>query len=190
MSWPKSLQKILDIIPPGAPKPFEFLEHGKPVKEGLKAVSSLEIKGMRDEQLLLLKAVLYLYFDGFDEAHQIAQDHEGLVGNWIHAIAHRREPDAGNSKYWYQRTEMPKEVRREIGQQALAVLARKPVTELEPFQKKLSAAKAWEPKLFVDLADAYREEDPASPAYRLLAEIQTVEWEGLLAYLLRGKPMN
>ena len=42
------------------------------------------------------------------QAHQIANDHEGtVIGNWLHAIAHRREPDASNSKYWYHRVEGP-----------------------------------------------------------------------------------
>jgi hypothetical protein len=185
LSWPKSVQKILDVIPSGAPKPFDFLQRGKPFKEGLKIVSILEMKELDEEKNLLLRAVLYLYFDGFDEAHQIAQDHEGFVGNWIHAVAHRREPDAGNSKYWYQRTEVPEGARRDIGQQALSILDRNPLGELEPLRKKLSAAKVWEPKFFVDLSDTYRKEGPASRVYQRLAEIQTVEWEGLLSCLLR-----
>ena len=48
-------------------------------------------------------AGLWLYHDFLDESHSISQDIHSTTGSFWHAIMHRREPDAGNSKYWWQR---------------------------------------------------------------------------------------
>lgn len=37
-------------------------------------------------------------------AHEIAQSHADPIANWLHAILHKIEGDAWNSKYWYART--------------------------------------------------------------------------------------
>lgn len=39
----------------------------------------------------------------WDKAHELAQDHAGELGNWIHAYLHRKEGDIGNAGYWYRR---------------------------------------------------------------------------------------
>jgi hypothetical protein len=40
----------------------------------------------------------------WDEAHEIAQRHEGdATADWLHAVLHKLEGDAGNAKYWYRR---------------------------------------------------------------------------------------
>jgi hypothetical protein len=37
-------------------------------------------------------------------AHAIVQRHEGdATSCWIHAVLHKIEGDAGNSRYWYRR---------------------------------------------------------------------------------------
>lgn len=52
---------------------------------------------------LLLAAVL-LWHDHLDAAHALCQAREGDPdADLVHAILHRREPDAGNSRYWYAR---------------------------------------------------------------------------------------
>ena len=48
-------------------------------------------------------AGLWLYWDFLDESHAISQDLHTAEGSAWHAIMHRREPDAGNSKYWWKR---------------------------------------------------------------------------------------
>jgi hypothetical protein len=184
MPWPSPIQKILDLHPPDEAKPFDFLQRGKPVEKGIKSVSALEAKEGGKDGVFLLKGALYLYFDGFEEAHQIAQDHEGVAGNWIHAFLHRREPDAGNSLYWYRRTAIPKPISLEIVEHVRLILGRQQIPGLEELKRKVGTSKLWVPKDFVNLADHYREEDPSSPAYRLLTEIQQVEWKGLLKHLL------
>ena len=46
---------------------------------------------------------LWLLHDFLDESHKISQDLETPEGSFWHAIMHRREPDAWNSKYWWQK---------------------------------------------------------------------------------------
>lgn len=48
-------------------------------------------------------AGLWLYFDYLDESHTISQELNTRDGSFWHAIMHRREPDPGNSKYWWRR---------------------------------------------------------------------------------------
>lgn len=52
----------------------------------------------------LLRACLLLWHDRLEAAHALVQQHEGEpLADCLHAIMHRREPDEGNSCYWWQR---------------------------------------------------------------------------------------
>lgn len=52
----------------------------------------------------LLRACLLLWHDRLEAAHVIVQRQEGeRMADTIHAIMHRREPDEGNSCYWWAR---------------------------------------------------------------------------------------
>jgi hypothetical protein len=51
-------------------------------------------------------ALVALWWDGKDDwakAHESAQQDESLAGAWVHAYLHRKEQDASNATYWYQR---------------------------------------------------------------------------------------
>lgn len=54
----------------------------------------------------LLEALDAALANDWHRAHQVVQQHEddGLAC-WIHAVLHKIEGDAGNSRYWYARTE-------------------------------------------------------------------------------------
>jgi hypothetical protein len=40
------------------------------------------------------------------EAHAITQRHEGdAAADWLHAVLHKIEGDADNSRYWYRRVD-------------------------------------------------------------------------------------
>lgn len=181
----------MDLALKQDPRPFARLVKGKPIAEGRKAVAALSPEdfqgGSKPETLPFLQAALYLCFDCFEDAHQIANDNEGTVaGNWLHAIAHRREPDASNSKYWYHRVSSPAKVLESIGRESLGLLQKVFLPELESLMKKLEKSKHWEPEAFVDLCDQFRQKDPKSQAYRVLAGIQEIEWRGLAEYILSG----
>lgn len=52
----------------------------------------------------LLHAVVLALAGDWDAAHNIAQDYSDVNAHWIHAVLHKIEGDAWNSKYWYART--------------------------------------------------------------------------------------
>lgn len=61
----------------------------------------------RDESrhAALIRAVDASLAGRWDEAHETAQRFEGdAVADWLHAVLHKIEGDAANSRYWYRRT--------------------------------------------------------------------------------------
>jgi hypothetical protein len=53
----------------------------------------------------LIRAVDLAIAGSWDEAHAIAQRHEGdVTADWLHAVLHKIEGDGDNSRYWYRRT--------------------------------------------------------------------------------------
>lgn len=51
----------------------------------------------------LQQAVQAALDDDWEGAHGIAQDSDHPLARWIHAVLHKIEGDAGNSRYWYAR---------------------------------------------------------------------------------------
>lgn len=53
----------------------------------------------------LIHAVDLALAGNWDAAHKIVQNYEDdSDACWIHAVLHKMEGDAGNSRYWYRRT--------------------------------------------------------------------------------------
>lgn len=88
------------------------LVHGSPMRPRLRseleeaALSSLFPMSTRPARLALSAGLLQI-FDFWDASHAAAQEAddlgEVLHSAYWHAIAHRREPDAANSMYWFRR---------------------------------------------------------------------------------------
>jgi hypothetical protein len=52
----------------------------------------------------LIRAVDLALAGKWEEAHAIAQAHEGAAGaDWLHAVLHKIEGDDENARYWYRR---------------------------------------------------------------------------------------
>jgi hypothetical protein len=52
----------------------------------------------------LIRAVDLALAGDWDKAHAITQRHEGdAAADWLHAVLHKIEGDAENSRYWYRR---------------------------------------------------------------------------------------
>jgi len=58
----------------------------------------------------LTHALAGLWWDGkgdWKQAHEPAQQDEGVEGSWVHAYLHRKEGDSDNAAYWYSRAGKP-----------------------------------------------------------------------------------
>jgi len=58
------------------------------------------------ESTELYQQAIQFALDGdWDNSHKIVQDFSDHYANWIHAVLHKIEGDASNSRYWYNRTD-------------------------------------------------------------------------------------
>jgi len=102
-------------------------------------------------------AGLWLYFDYLDESHTISQDLNAKEGSFWHAIMHRREPDASNSKYWW----------RQVGNHPVFDLLREQTLEL--------GYTFTAPEAFVDFCERVRGSGSADE--QTAQAVQLLEWQ-------------
>ena len=112
----------------------------------------------------LVMAGLHLWNDDIDRCHGIVQTMKGKNASYWHAILHRREPDYGNSEYWYRR----------VGK--------------HPVHSELKAIyPEWDPFSFVDWCQDLAEKVSRKPL-PWLKEVQAREMELLLKYIMKLNP--
>lgn len=105
-------------------------------------------------------AGLWLYHDFESESHAISQDLNTPEGSYWHAILHRREPDAGNAKYWFHR----------VGRHTIFPRLAEEAATIEGVQ----SGRGWDPFAFVDRCERHRGSGDANE--RILEHIQLAEW--------------
>jgi len=124
------------------------------------ALQRFHISDVVDESMAqACYAGLWLYHNFLDESHRISQEIDTPTGSFWHAIMHRREPDAANSKYWWRR------------------VGNHPVFAKLAEQAARLGWRTWEPGSFVDACE--KERGSGSEREKLLREIQRAEWEVL-----------
>lgn len=111
-------------------------------------------------------AGLWLYFDFLDESHRISQADEGNPEqDFWHAVMHRREPDASNSKYWWRR----------VGNHPVLGLLREHASAL--------GYSFTSPVAFVDFCERVRGSGSADE--ELAKRVQLLEWQLLFDWCHR-----
>ena len=90
---------------------------------------------------------LWLLHDFLDESHSLSQEIDTIDGSYWHGIMHRREPDYGNSKYWFRRVgDHP--IFPQLREETRGVMAWDPAAD--EIAKRIETGKFWDPYRFVD----------------------------------------
>jgi len=145
------------------PMPLERAPLSAEVSERLRTASAGRLfPGARAPEAAL--AGLHIYFADFDGAHTIAQNIETADGSYWHAIAHRMEPDAGNSAYWF----------RQVGTHPI----------FPALARAVGREGNWAPFAFIDLCEAARRQ-PGSELETRARATQLIEWQLLFDYCAR-----
>lgn len=167
------LKQLLTTPQPAelGPGPRDGVQSAKELEEAMAGVTARSRLSPVTRQLI--RALILLWHDHLDAAHTISQGIETRDGSLVHAIMHRREPDYGNSKYWWRR----------VGQHpCFPELARRVADLLESKGQQALGSQVipegrWDPFAFVDACAAAASLPAASSQVHLLRAIQQIETE-------------
>jgi hypothetical protein len=144
---------LLELVPPPPHADWHWLPSfvtSTPATDWLPRVGS-------DIDVTALRAGLLLLHDFIDESHQQSQSIEGQgvhqLGDYWHAILHRREPDYANAKYWFRQFG-PQPVFDELAHRADAILRSCASPHADRWRTKLGCPADWNPFAFVDLCQS------------------------------------
>jgi len=112
-------------------------------------------------------AGLFQWHDYLNESHELSQSIEGQgenqLGDYWHAIMHRREPDYSNAKYWFRQIgNQP--IYRELRQYADGVLEKSRAADAPVWRERLQAGSKWDPFAFVDLCEECAQDETSELA--------------------------
>jgi hypothetical protein len=110
-------------------------------------------------------AGLWLRFNHLDESHTISQEIHTSEGSAWHAVMHRREPDAWNSKYWW----------RKVGHHPFLDALREQAPAL--------GYEYMTPEAFIDFCEKAR--GTGNDEERLAEAVQELEWRLLFEHCYR-----
>ncbi len=161
-----------DLVPPGSTMP-DWLRT---------SCTSLNLdQANTGPDSIAIKAGLFQIHDELDISHDYSQDCQGegryAAGDYWHGIMHRREPDYGNSKYWFRRVgEHP--VFEELSAQASGILQCCDSPIADQWCDRLTGS-GWDPFAFVDLCESCaRTRDK-----NLVESAKRIQWAEMLLLL-------
>lgn len=130
------------------------------------------------------KAVLHLWNDSLDAAHELVQDMQTPTGSLLHGIMHRREGDYDNAKYWFHRAgEHP--AFSSLQTRTASFIKEQPISSgpQEEILGMLVIQGNWNPYLFTDAAAIQDRRIGEDNTRAILEQIQKYELESLIRYL-------
>ncbi|REJ89670.1 MAG: hypothetical protein DWQ34_19310 [Planctomycetota bacterium] len=181
---------VLEADPPAAQPEFPFrppplAPRGIPrdAEEGLHSFEPDSIANVQSRpDAVALRAGLLQMHDLLEASHAESQSVEGeglhRAGDYWHAIMHRREPDYGNSKYWFRRVDRHP-LFPELADRAAALLSGVATDVAGRFQGRLKLSGEWDPFAFVDLCEELAGEEESDAG--LVA--RRIQWEEMLLLL-------
>jgi hypothetical protein len=105
---------------------------------------------------IAMRAGFFQWHDFLEEGHELSQSIEGdgayQLGDYWHAIMHRREPDYSNAKYWFRRIGY-QPIWRDLSIDADGILARCSAPDAPRWRERLLPDSKWDPFAFVDLCE-------------------------------------
>jgi hypothetical protein len=178
MNLPPSVAELLENAPLNGLGPGRPLADFQPALEALTPQALIAPARLVDATMAQAAlAGLWLRFDFLDRSHSISQQIENSTGSYWHGIMHRREPDYGNSKYWFRRVGAHP-VFAPLHQAASELARQADVSRAASF---LANQPNWDAFAFVDLCEQAARSPELQPLCR---EIQRREWELLFDYCL------
>jgi hypothetical protein len=158
MTFIEELQPRLEHREP-APPLYPQTVWDTDISKRILAASAEELIGHHaahnQEMVAACRCGLLLWNDDLDESHRIAQGIETPTGSFWHAIMHRREGDANNSKHWWRNTDSHPAFPA-VQQAVLEMLDGETAPEALEFATLLRRSGTWEPAEFVDRCEAAR----------------------------------
>jgi hypothetical protein len=153
------------LVPPARGPEADWLREHLTKTAVAELISGKSRRSAVDE--IAFRAGLYQWHDFFDEGHELAQSIEGQgenrLGDYWHAIMHRREPDYSNAKYWFRQIgNQP--TYRELRRQADAILADCKAPDAGRWRERLQAGSKWDPFAFVDLCEECADDESSALA--------------------------
>jgi hypothetical protein len=177
VTWFTAVKRPADTLRPAlAPKPW------KTASAAVRSLIQAALPRSSTAEVVALEAGWRQLFDDLDGSHRCSQSIEGdgrhQSGDYWHAIMHRREPDYGNSQYWFHQfathpvfAGLPEEAKRIATEFASPKFA--------DWLPRLMAGGRWDPMAFVSCCQAAA----SSPDAAFRAAVEELQYRELLLLL-------